>query len=78
MGIRRGSPPVTELAAAVGMEQSRSPTSCACCGPAARRLPAIEAGRRGVYSQLDTHVAQLRDEAVRHIDHLRMGREGMV
>jgi DNA-binding transcriptional ArsR family regulator len=70
--LRHGALPVTELAAAVGMEQS-------AVSHQLRLLRALglvtgrRAGRRITYSLYDNHVAQLLDEAVYHIEHLRLG-----
>ncbi|MER7840673.1 metalloregulator ArsR/SmtB family transcription factor [Streptomyces sp. NPDC096040] len=63
---------VTELAAAVGMEQS-------AVSHQLRLLRALglvtgrRDGRRVVYRLYDDHVAQLLDQAVHHIEHLRIG-----
>jgi ArsR family transcriptional regulator, nickel/cobalt-responsive transcriptional repressor len=70
--LRHGALPVTELAEAIGMEQS-------AVSHQLRLLRALglvtgrRAGRSIVYSLYDNHVAQLLDEAVYHIEHLRMG-----
>ncbi|MBC3984135.1 MULTISPECIES: ArsR/SmtB family transcription factor [Streptomyces] len=70
--LRQGPCPVTELAEAVGMEQS-------AVSHQLRLLRALglvtgsRQGRRIVYSLYDHHVAQLLDEAVYHIEHLRLG-----
>ncbi len=70
--LRQGPCPVGELAEAVGMEQS-------AVSHQLRLLRALglvtgsRQGRRIVYSLYDTHVAQLLDEAVYHIEHLRLG-----
>ncbi|MFI6468991.1 ArsR/SmtB family transcription factor [Streptomyces sp. NPDC050516] len=75
--LRRGPHSVTELAAAIGMEQS-------AVSHQLRLLRALglvvghRDGRRIVYTLYDTHVAQLLDEAVHHIEHLRVGHRGMV
>jgi DNA-binding transcriptional ArsR family regulator len=63
---------VTELATAVGMEQS-------AVSHQLRLLRALglvtgrREGRRVVYRLYDDHVAQLLDQAVHHIEHLRIG-----
>jgi DNA-binding transcriptional ArsR family regulator len=63
---------VTELAAAVGMEQS-------AVSHQLRLLRALglvagrRDGRRVVYRLHDDHVAQLLDQAVHHVEHLRLG-----
>ncbi|MEU2736099.1 metalloregulator ArsR/SmtB family transcription factor [Streptomyces sp. NPDC007095] len=70
--LRHASYPVGELAAAVGMEQS-------AVSHQLRLLRALglvtgrREGRRVVYSLYDDHVAQLLDQAVHHIEHLRLG-----
>jgi DNA-binding transcriptional ArsR family regulator len=70
--LREGPMPVTELAAAVGMEQS-------AVSHQLRLLRALSLvgserqGRRIVYRLHDNHVAQLLDEAVYHIEHLQLG-----
>ncbi|MFE8949820.1 ArsR/SmtB family transcription factor [Streptomyces sp. NPDC007856] len=69
--LRQRPYPVGELAAAVGMEQSVSHQL--------RLLRALglvtgrRDGRRIVYSLYDDHVARLLDQAVHHIEHLRLG-----
>ncbi|MFI2207554.1 ArsR/SmtB family transcription factor [Streptomyces sp. NPDC020192] len=70
--LRQRPYPVGELAAAVGMEQS-------AVSHQLRLLRALglvtgrRDGRRIVYSLYDDHVAQLLDQAVHHIEHLRLG-----
>ncbi|BBJ46098.1 transcriptional regulator [Streptomyces antimycoticus] len=70
--LRQDPCAVTELAVAVGMEQS-------AVSHQLRLLRALglvtgsRQGRRIVYSLYDNHVAQLLDEAVYHIEHLRLG-----
>jgi DNA-binding transcriptional ArsR family regulator len=70
--LRHGPLPVSELAEAIGMEQS-------AVSHQLRLLRALglvtgrRDGRRIVYSLYDNHVAQLLDEAVYHIEHLRLG-----
>ncbi|MEU6097058.1 metalloregulator ArsR/SmtB family transcription factor [Streptomyces sp. NPDC047079] len=63
---------VTELAAVIGMEQS-------AVSHQLRLLRALglvtgrRDGRRVVYRLYDDHVAQLLDQAVHHVEHLRLG-----
>jgi ArsR family transcriptional regulator, nickel/cobalt-responsive transcriptional repressor len=70
--LRERSHSVTELVAAVGMEQS-------AVSHQLRLLRDIglvvgeRHGRRVIYSLYDEHVAQLIDQAVGHIEHLRLG-----
>lgn len=70
--LRQNPCSVGELADAVGMEQS-------AVSHQLRLLRALSlvigrrAGRSVVYSLYDNHVAQLLDEAVYHIEHLRLG-----
>jgi ArsR family transcriptional regulator, nickel/cobalt-responsive transcriptional repressor len=70
--LRQGPRPVTELATAVGMEQSAVSHQLRLL----RNLglvTGIRSGRTIVYSLYDNHVAQLLDEAVYHSEHLRLG-----
>ncbi|WP_030411370.1 ArsR/SmtB family transcription factor [Streptomyces sp. NRRL S-1448] len=70
--LRHGPLPVTELAEAVGMEQSAVSHQLRLL----RALSLVTGRRTGrsiVYSLYDNHVAQLLDEAVYHIEHLRLG-----
>ncbi|MFC6063152.1 ArsR/SmtB family transcription factor [Streptomyces ochraceiscleroticus] len=70
--LRQGACPVGELAEAVGMEQSAVSHQLRLL----RALGLVTGARRGrriVYSLYDNHVAQLLDEAVYHIEHLRLG-----
>jgi ArsR family transcriptional regulator, nickel/cobalt-responsive transcriptional repressor len=70
--LRQSPCTVTDLSAAVGMEQSAVSNQL-------RLLRALglvsgdRAGRNIVYRLFDNHVAQLLDEAVFHIEHLRLG-----
>jgi ArsR family transcriptional regulator, nickel/cobalt-responsive transcriptional repressor len=70
--LREGPLPATELAAEVGMEQS-------ACSHQLRLLRnlglvvGIRKGRSVVYSLYDDHVAELLDQAIHHIEHLRLG-----
>jgi DNA-binding transcriptional ArsR family regulator len=71
--LRQGPCPVGELAEAVGMEQSAVSHQLRLLR-ALGLVAGTRAGRRIVYSLFDNHVAQLLDEAVYHIEHLRLGR----
>ncbi|MBI0294721.1 helix-turn-helix transcriptional regulator [Streptomyces sp. PRKS01-29] len=70
--LRQSPRSVTELAAGIGMEQSAVSHQLRLLrtlGLVTRRRN----GRRIVYSLYDDHVAQLLDQAVHHIEHLRLG-----
>ncbi len=70
--LRQDACSVTELADAVGMEQSAVSHQLRLL----RSLGLVTGNRTGrsvVYSLYDNHVAQLLDEAVYHIEHLRLG-----
>ncbi|QUH00689.1 helix-turn-helix transcriptional regulator [Saccharopolyspora erythraea] len=70
--LRQGELSVTDLAEAVGMEQSAVSHQLRLL----RSLGLVTGNRSGrsvVYSLYDNHVAQLLDEAVYHIEHLRLG-----
>ena len=70
--LRHGPCPVTELAEAVGMEQSAVSHQLRLL----RNLGLVvgtRSGQRIVYSLHDNHVAMLLDEAVYHSEHLRLG-----
>ncbi|OBB76729.1 metalloregulator ArsR/SmtB family transcription factor [Mycobacterium sp. 852014-52144_SCH5372336] len=73
--LRQSPCTVTELCAAVGMEQP-------AVSHQLRLLRALglvagdRAGRNIVYRLYDDHVAQLLDEAIYHIEHLRLGARG--
>jgi DNA-binding transcriptional ArsR family regulator len=70
--LRRSPCSVRELAEAVEMEQSAVSHQLRLL----RNLGLVtgkRAGRTIVYSLHDNHVAQLLDEAVYHIEHLRLG-----
>lgn len=73
LGRLRESPcPVGELAAAVEMEQSAVSHQLRIL----RHLGLVIGERRGrqvVYALHDSHVADLLDQAVFHIEHLRLG-----
>jgi DNA-binding transcriptional ArsR family regulator len=70
--LRQGSCTVSELASSVGMEQSAVSHQLRLL----RNLGLVTGTRSGrsiVYSLYDNHVAQLLDQAVYHIEHLRLG-----
>lgn len=70
--LRHGPCPVTQLAEAVGMEQSAVSHQLRLL----RNLGLVigtRSGRNVVYSLYDNHVAQLLDEAIYHSEHLRLG-----
>jgi DNA-binding transcriptional ArsR family regulator len=70
--LRQGPLPVSDLADAVGMEQSAVSHQLRLL----RNLGLVSGTRHGrsiVYSLYDNHVAQLLDEAVYHVEHLRLG-----
>lgn len=70
--LRQGPRPVSELAAAIGMEQSAVSHQLRLL----RNLGLVVGDRTGrsiVYRLYDAHVAQLLDEAVYHSEHLRLG-----
>jgi DNA-binding transcriptional ArsR family regulator len=70
--LREGALPATELAAEVGMEQS----ACSHQLRLLRNLGLVVGERRGrsvVYTLYDHHVAELLDQAVYHVEHLRLG-----
>ena len=70
--LRESPCSVTELTMAVGMEQPAGSNQL-------RLLRALglvtgdRSGRNIVYRLYDSHVAQLLDEAIYHIEHLRLG-----
>ncbi|MGW0551566.1 ArsR/SmtB family transcription factor [Streptomyces altiplanensis] len=70
--LRQSPCGVTELAEAVGMEQSAVSHQLRLLR-ALSLVTGARQGRRIVYSLYDSHVAQLLDEAVYHIEHLRIG-----
>ncbi|KOV96103.1 MULTISPECIES: ArsR/SmtB family transcription factor [unclassified Streptomyces] len=62
----------TELAEAVGMEQS----ACSHQLRLLRNLGLVTGDRRGrsvVYALYDNHVAELLEQALHHVEHLRLG-----
>ncbi|MEV7184565.1 metalloregulator ArsR/SmtB family transcription factor [Kitasatospora sp. NPDC093102] len=70
--LREGSCAATELATEVGMEQS----ACSHQLRLLRNLGLVVGTRQGrsvVYALYDNHVAELLDQAVYHIEHLRLG-----
>jgi len=70
--LRQGSRSVTDLADAIGLEQSLVSHQLRLL----RNLGLVTGNRSGrsiVYSLYDNHVAQLLDEAVYHSEHLRLG-----
>lgn len=70
--LRQEPRTVTELAEAVGMEQSAVSHQLRLL----RNLGLVIGHRRGrsiVYELYDSHVAHLLDETVYHIEHLRLG-----
>src|SRR5690242_9458639 len=70
--LREGPCAATELATAVGMEQS----ACSHQLRLLRNLGLVTGTRQGrsvVYALHDSHVAALLDQAVHHIEHLRLG-----
>ncbi|MFE0173358.1 ArsR/SmtB family transcription factor [Streptomyces sp. NPDC059002] len=70
--LRQGPCGVGALAEAVGMEQSAVSHQLRLLR-ALGLVSGVRQGRRIVYSLYDNHVAQLLDEAVYHIEHLRLG-----
>jgi len=70
--LREGPLPATELAAEVGMEQS----ACSHQLRLLRNLDLVVGTRKGrsvVYSLYDSHVCELLDQALYHVEHLRLG-----
>ncbi len=70
--LREGPRAVTDLADDIGMETSAVSHQLRLL----RNLGLVTGtrqGRRIVYSLYDSHVAMLLDEAVYHIEHLRLG-----
>ncbi|MEU6988054.1 metalloregulator ArsR/SmtB family transcription factor [Streptomyces sp. NPDC046324] len=70
--LRQGPCGVTDLASAVDMEQSAVSHQLRLLR-ALGLVTGVRQGRRIEYSLYDNHVAQLLDEAVYHIEHLRLG-----
>ncbi|MFD7496274.1 ArsR/SmtB family transcription factor [Streptomyces sp. NPDC059832] len=70
--LQEGPCPATELAEAVGMEQS----ACSHQLRLLRNLGLVSGERRGrsvIYALYDNHVAELLDQALFHVEHLRLG-----
>lgn len=70
--LREGPLPATELAAEVGMEQS----ACSHQLRLLRNLGLVTGTRKGrsvLYALYDNHVAELLDQALHHVEHLRLG-----
>ncbi|RCH64207.1 ArsR family transcriptional regulator [Streptomyces sp. SDr-06] len=70
--LREGPLPATELASEVGMEQS----ACSHQLRLLRNLGLVTGTRNGrsvVYALYDNHVATLLDQALYHVEHLRLG-----
>lgn len=70
--LREGPLAATELAAEVGMEQS----ACSHQLRLLRNLGLVTGTRKGrsvVYALYDNHVAALLDQALYHVEHLRLG-----
>ncbi|MER6140031.1 metalloregulator ArsR/SmtB family transcription factor [Streptomyces sparsogenes] len=70
--LREGPCAATELATAVGMEQS----ACSHQLRLLRNLGLVTGTRQGrsvVYALHDNHVAALLDQALYHVEHLRLG-----
>ncbi|MFH9609184.1 ArsR/SmtB family transcription factor [Streptomyces sp. NPDC017448] len=70
--LQEGPCSVGDLAEAVGMESS----ACSHQLRLLRNLGLVTGERRGrsiVYSLYDDHVAQLLDQALYHVEHLRLG-----
>lgn len=70
--LREGPMPATELAHAVGMEQS----ACSHQLRLLRNLGLVTGTRQGrsvVYALYDDHVAELLDQALYHVEHLQLG-----
>jgi DNA-binding transcriptional ArsR family regulator len=69
--LRQGACAATELAAEVGMEQS----ACSHQLRVLRELGLVVGERRGrsvVYALYDAHVVALLDQAIHHVEHLRL------
>lgn len=70
--LQEGPCAATDLAAAVGMEQS----ACSHQLRLLRNLGLVtgeRSGRSVVYSLYDNHVAELLEQALFHVEHLRLG-----
>lgn len=71
--LRESPATVTDLAAAVGLEQSAVSHQLRLLRVMGM-VTATRNGRSVTYALFDSHVASLLDEAVFHAEHLRMGR----
>jgi DNA-binding transcriptional ArsR family regulator len=71
--LRQGPSSVGELAEAIDMRQSAVSHQLRLLR-ALGLVTGTRSGRRIVYALYDNHVAQLLDEAVYHIEHLRLGK----
>ncbi len=71
--LRQGPCPVGELAEAIGMQQSAVSHQLRLLR-ALGLVTGTRTGRHIVYTLYDNHVAQLLDEAIYHIEHLRLGK----
>jgi ArsR family transcriptional regulator, nickel/cobalt-responsive transcriptional repressor len=70
--LREGPLAATDLAAEVGMEQS----ACSHQLRLLRHLGLVTGTRQGrsvIYTLYDNHVAELLDQALYHVEHLRLG-----
>ncbi|MER6078086.1 metalloregulator ArsR/SmtB family transcription factor [Streptomyces sp. NPDC001833] len=70
--LQEGPCAATELADAVGMEQS----ACSHQLRLLRNLGLVTTERRGrsvIYALYDNHVAELLEQALYHVEHLRLG-----
>ncbi|MFE7765180.1 ArsR/SmtB family transcription factor [Streptomyces sp. NPDC057438] len=70
--LQEGPCAATELADAVGMEQS----ACSHQLRLLRNLDLVTGERRGrsiIYALYDNHVAELLEQALHHVEHLRLG-----
>jgi DNA-binding transcriptional ArsR family regulator len=70
--LQEGPCAATELAEAVGMEQS----ACSHQLRLLRNLGLVTGERRGrsvIYALYDNHVAELLEQALHHVEHLRLG-----
>jgi len=73
--LREGARSVSELVSAVGMQQSAVSHQLRLLRDL-RLVVGERDGRRVVYSLYDDHVALLIDQAVNHLEHLRLGAAG--
>ncbi|MEO6955513.1 MAG: metalloregulator ArsR/SmtB family transcription factor [Antricoccus sp.] len=70
--LRKSSCTVTELTAAVGMEQSAVSHQLRLLRTMGL-VTSVRTGRNVTYGLYDQHVASLLDEAVYHAEHVRLG-----